>query len=266
LTYHRAILSQLSDNFNVNAANWSINLYVEVILEEPVTKLDRIVEQFGEQIVQGKYTPGAALPAETELCQNYEVSRATLREVVKVLAAKRLINVQRHRGLLIMPKEKWNYLDTDVLRWVLSVENNYDFIHILLETRIVVEPAIAEWAASRATAVDLVEMESALNDMDRLYEDKNAFNLADIRFHQALIAAAHNVVIEQLGEAISTLQRAVFDVTYFADHETREVTISQHRKLYDAVRLQNPKVARKISLAMITGVEKRIAEKYAAKP
>lgn len=234
-------------------------------MEEHVTKLDRTVEQFGEQIVSGKYEAGSPLPSEAELCQTYEISRATLREVVKVLAAKRLINVQRHRGLLVMTKEKWNYLDTDVLRWVLSSQNNYDFIHTLLETRRVVEPAIAEWAAQRATAADLVEMESALADMDKFYEDKDAFNLADIKFHRALIASAHNYVIEQLGEAISTLQRAVFDVTYFPDSATREVTINQHRKLYDAVRLKTPKVARKISTAMITGVEKRINEKYAKK-
>lgn len=231
-------------------------------MDPHITKLDRIVELFGRQIVEGQYESGAHLPAEADLCQTYEISRATLREVVKVLAAKRLINVQRHRGLLVMPREKWNYLDTDVLRWVLSTQDNYDFIHVLLETRSVVEPAIAEWAALRATALDLVEMESAVNDMDRFYEDKDAFNLADIRFHRALITSAHNFVIEQLGEAISTLQRAVFDVTYFPDNVTREVTISQHRKLYDAVRLRNPKVARKISTAMIASVEKRIADKY----
>ena len=102
--------------------------------------------------------------------------------------------------------------------------------------------------------------------MDRFYEDKNAFNLADVRFHQALIASAHNFVIEQLGEAISTLQRAVFDVTYFPDRTTRQITISQHRKLYDAIRLKNPQVARKISTVMIGGVEKRIAEKFFGNP
>ncbi len=241
-------------------------LIAEGVLGKKVTKLDRIVEQFGEQIVRGEYEAGSPLPAEVELCKTYEISRATVREVVKVLAAKKLINVQRHRGLLVMPREKWNYLDTDVLRWVLSIEENHEFIQILLETRCVVEPAIAEWAASRATAVDLVAMESALNDMDRLYDDKEAFNLADIRFHQALIAAAHNVVIEQLGEAISTLQRAVFDVTYFPDTTTREVTISQHRALYDAVRLKDPQVARKMSATMIAGVEKRITEKHIKKP
>lgn len=246
-------------------AVWLPFCWKDLAMKETVTKLDRIVEQFGAQIVHGTYLPGSALPSETELCKTFEISRATLREVVKVLGAKKLIDVQKHKGLLVMPKEKWNYLDTDVLRWVLSVEENHEFIHILLETRSVIEPAIAEWAAQRATAVDLVEMETALNDMDRFYEDKNAFNLADIQFHRALIASAHNYVIEQLGEAISTLQRAVFDVTYFSDNTTREVTISQHRKLYDAVRLKNPKVARKMSMVMIAGVEKRISEKYKKK-
>lgn len=231
-------------------------------MTEHITKLDRIVELFGNEIVQGKYVSGSALPAEAELCQIFDISRATLREVVKVLAAKRLIQVKRHSGLQVMEKEKWNYLDTDILRWVLSTQDNYEFIHILLETRSLVEPAIAEWAALRATATDLVDMESALIDMERFYQDKEAFNQADIRFHRALIASAHNVVIRQLGEAIGTLQRAVFDVTYFPDSNTREVTINQHRKLYDAVRLKNPKVARKISTVMISGVEKRIDEKY----
>ncbi|MDR3412053.1 MAG: FadR/GntR family transcriptional regulator [Formivibrio sp.] len=230
-------------------------------MKETGTKLDRIVEQFGEQIVHGAYIPDSALPSETELCKTYEISRATLREVVKVLGAKKLIDVQKHKGLLVMPREKWNYLDTDVLRWVLDSEDNYEFIRTLLETRIVVEPAIAEWAAQRATAADLAKMEAALFDMEKYYEDKNAFNLADIRFHQALIASAHNFVIEQLGDAISSLQRAVFDVTYFPDHATKEITIAQHQKLFDAVRLKNPKVARKISSTMIEGVEKRITQK-----
>lgn len=89
-------------------------------MKKTVTKLDRVVALFSAQIVQGDYAPGSALPAEAELCKTYELSRATLREVVKVLAAKKLINVQQHRGLQVMPKEKWNYLDGDVLRWVLA--------------------------------------------------------------------------------------------------------------------------------------------------
>lgn len=233
-------------------------------MKNSITKLSRVVEEFGQQIVEGTYAPGSPLPSETELCKTFELSRATLREVVKVLAAKRLIKVQQHSGLQAMPKEKWNYLDVDVLRWALSGPDNPELVRLLLETRSVVEPAITEWAAERATACDLMEMESAVNDMAKYRDDKPAFNSADVRFHQALVAAAHNYVIEQLGEAIGILQRAVFDATYVSDASTRDETIAQHRELYDAIRLKQAKSARRLSEAMIKRVEKRIVAAFEA--
>ena len=231
-------------------------------MRKTITKLNRVVEEFGAGIVRGTYAAGTGLPPEVELCKDYGLSRATLREVVKVLAAKKLIHVQPHCGLSVVPQEKWNYLDADVLRWRLAAGDCAGFIGVLLETRRLVEPAIADWAAQRASGADLAELEAALNEMDALYADKDAFNLADLRFHQALLASAHNVVIEQLGEALSTLQRAVFDVTYFPDATTRDITIRQHRALYDAIRLRNARLARKISIEMIQGVEARIEAKF----
>lgn len=225
------------------------------------TKLDRTIEQFGNDIIRGVYPKGTLLPTEAELCMVYDVSRATLREVIKVLSAKKLIDTQSRKGVLVNPREEWNYLDSEVLEWVLATGENYDFIQTLLEMRRVVEPAIAEWAAQRASAADLAEMEAALNDMAAQYEDKQRFNLADIRFHKALNASAHNYVIKQLGEAISTLQHAVFDATYLQDEAVKELTIRQHRELFEAVRMKNPRIARKISASMIEGVEQRLAGK-----
>ncbi|MEF2070078.1 FadR/GntR family transcriptional regulator [Consotaella aegiceratis] len=227
-----------------------------------LTKLERTIARFGFDIVSGRYGRQGALPSEAELCGLYEVSRATLREVIKVLGTKRLIDIQKHRGLFIEPRRRWNYLDTDVLHWALSAEDPYDLIQTLLETRAVIEPAIAEWAAMRADASDLAKMEAAVDEMDRCYQDKQAFNAADIRFHQALIASAQNFVVEQLGEAIEALQTAVFDVTYFPDAETKEITISQHRQLYDSIRLRKPATAKRISVQMIAGVRSRIDGRY----
>ena len=116
-------------------------------------------------------------------------------------------------------------------------------------------------SALRATAADLAEMEAALIDMAGQYEDKQRFNLADIRFHKALNASAHNYVIKQLGEAIGALQQVVFDATYLQDDAVKEITIKQHRELFDAVRMKNPRVAKKISASMIEGVVERLADK-----
>lgn len=89
-----------------------------------LNKTDRIVISLGKQIVSGKYVPGSALPAEAELCEEFETSRNIIREVFRSLMAKRLIEMKRYRGAFVAPRNQWNYLDTEVLQWVL--ENDYD--------------------------------------------------------------------------------------------------------------------------------------------
>nr|WP_272214557.1 FCD domain-containing protein [Marinicella sp. W31]MDC2880180.1 FCD domain-containing protein [Marinicella sp. W31] len=212
--------------------------------------------------MSGRYAGETSLPSEAELCGIYGVSRATLREVAKILASKGLIVIQKHRGLFIQERRDWNYLDTDVLNWVLAGEGSYEMIRTLLETRAIIEPEIAGWAAARAGADDLAKMEAALKDMDKFYADKDRFNEADIRFHAALIAAAQNYVVEQLGKAITALQIAVFDVTYFPDNTTKQITIDQHSELLNAIRLRKPGVAKRISTQMIEGVRSRVDQKY----
>ncbi|EGU94743.1 TPA: D-galactonate utilization transcriptional regulator DgoR, partial [Escherichia coli] len=112
-----------------------------------LNKTDRIVITLGKQIVHGKYVPGSPLPAEAELCEEFATSRNIIREVFRSLMAKRLIEMKRYRGAFVAPRNQWNYLDTDVLQWVL--ENDYDprLISAMSEVRNLVEPAIARWAA-----------------------------------------------------------------------------------------------------------------------
>lgn len=108
-----------------------------------LNKTDRIVITLGKQIVHGKYVPGSPLPAEAELCEEFATSRNIIREVFRSLMAKRLIEMKRYRGAFVAPRNQWNYLDTDVLQWVL--ENDYDprLISAMSEVRNLVEPAIA---------------------------------------------------------------------------------------------------------------------------
>ena len=85
-----------------------------------MTKTDRLIKDFGKQIAQGEFEPGSALPSEADLCVRFQTSRNVMREVIKVLSTKRLIDAQRHRGLFVMPNDQWNYLDADVLEWALE--------------------------------------------------------------------------------------------------------------------------------------------------
>ncbi len=89
-----------------------------------LNKTDRIVITLGKQIVYANTCQAAPLPAEAELCEEFATSRNIIREVFRSLMAKRLIEMKRYRGAFVAPRNQWNYLDTDVLQWVL--ENDYD--------------------------------------------------------------------------------------------------------------------------------------------
>ena len=213
-----------------------------------LNKTDRIVITLGKQIVHGKYVPGSPLPAEAELCEEFATSRNIIREVFRSLMAKRLIEMKRYRGAFVAPRNQWNYLDTDVLQWVL--ENDYDprLISAMSEVRNLVEPAIARWAAERATSSDLAQIESALNEMIANNQDREAFNEAD------------NPVLQQLSIAISSLQRAVFERTWMGDEANMPQTLQEHKALFDAIRHQDGDAAEQAALTMIASSTRRLKE------
>ena len=215
-----------------------------------LNKTDRIVITLGTQIVGGKYVPGSPLPAEAELCEEFETSRNIIREVFRSLMAKRLIEMKRYRGAFVAPRNQWNYLDTDVLQWVL--ENDYDprLIGAMSEVRNLVEPAIARWAAERATSGDLAQIESALNDMIANNQNREAFNEADIRYHEAVLQSVHNPV----------LQRAVFERTWMGDEANMPKTLQEHKALFDAIRHQDGDAAEQAALTMIASSTRRLKE------
>ena len=103
-------------------------------------------------------------------------------------------------------------------------------------------------------------IESALNDMMTHHQDRERFNEADIRYHEAVLAAVHNPVLQQLSVAISSLQRAVFERTYMPDEGNMPRTLREHRELYDAIRHQDPDAAEQAALAMIASSTKRLKD------
>ena len=222
-----------------------------------MNKTERLTQLFGKKITQGDFAPGSALPSEADLCAQFGVSRNIIREVVKVLSTKKLIDAQRNRGLFVMAAERWNYLDADVLEWTLEKGSNPSLIRSLIEVRSLIEPTISHWAAERATAVDLVAIEASYNEMVANPTRADLFHEADIRFHRAVLVAAHNVVMMQLSDAVSALQRAIFDFTFERDTAHMLLTINEHHELLDAIRRKNPQAAEAASRRMIQRTAKR---------
>lgn len=225
-----------------------------------LTKTDRLMVTLGRQIVSGKYLPGAALPAEADLCEEFATSRNIIREVFRSLEAKRLIEMKRYRGAFVAPRSQWNFLDSDVLQWALEQDEDPGLIAAMSEVRNLVEPAIARWAAERATSSDLAQIEAALNDMIANNQQRDAFNEADIRYHEAVLASVHNPVLQQLSVAISSLQRAIFERTSMGDEANMPQTLQEHKALFDAIRHQDSNAAEQAALTMIASSTRRLKE------
>lgn len=250
----------MGDTGKVNPLSQHGECHGETMNKQQIGKTDRIIIEIGQQIVGGKYVPGAALPAETELCEEFETSRNIIREVLRALMAKRLVEVKRYRGAFVTLRNQWNYLDTDVLNWVLAQDYDPRLIASMSEVRNLVEPTIARWAAERATSSELAVIEAALNDMIAHHQERERFNEADIRYHEAVLAAVHNPVLQQLSVAISSLQRAVFERTYMSDEGNMPRTLREHQELYDAIRHQDADAAEQAAMAMIASSTKRLKD------
>ncbi|KTR99749.1 FadR/GntR family transcriptional regulator [Pantoea dispersa] len=228
--------------------------------QEPLSKTERIIQTLGEEIVAGKYVPGAALPAEAELCERFSTSRNIIREVYRSLMAKRLMEMKRYRGAFVTSRNQWNYLDSDVLQWALAHDYDPRLIAAMNEVRVLVEPQIARWSAERATSTDLAAIELAYNEMVANHLNRDAFNDADIRYHEAVMASVHNPVLQQLNVAISQLQKAVFAQTYMADSGNMPRTLAEHKALFDAIRHQDGDAAEQAAKAMIASSTARLKE------
>lgn len=151
-----------------------------------------VIEEIGRRIVSGELSPGTALPSETELCHALEVSRTALREALRVLAAKNLLEPKRKIGTIVRPADSWNYLDADVLSWLLEDPRADRIIEELYELRHLIEPMAASLAATNATPSDISRLREAYRDMELAGDDGERITAPDARFHRGIIAASGN--------------------------------------------------------------------------
>lgn len=213
---------------------------------------DTVVRELARRILGGALAPGASLPNEAELCAELKVSRSSLREAVRVLAAKGLVEPRPRTGTRVRERDDWDRLDPDLLAWAGELEPDIDFVAGLIEARRVIEPAAAEFAARRASARDLAAIEEAYEGMaTSLPHDIEAYCEADLRFHSAILKASHNPVLAHLSGIIGAALMSAFRLT--TEHSrSYQRTLQVHADVLDAIRLRDTARARETMLRLIT--------------
>lgn len=168
---------------------------------------EQIVQQIEESILKGALKPGDQLPAERELAQNFGVSRTAVREAVKALREKGLVEAYSGRGTFITDGTSQAIRQSlDLMVRIGQQEGSEASVH-LAELRQILEPEIAALGAARIEEQLLATMREAVATMDRSLQDPDAYIEADLDFHLALAEAAGNPLVLSLLDSIVALLR-----------------------------------------------------------
>lgn len=144
------------------------------------------------------------------LAKELDVSRTVVREAIKVLAEKGLIESRPRIGTRVSPSQNWNYLDPDILNWIFSNDPTTKNTDDLIELRRMVEPAAARFAALRRSDEELKQLQKAFKDMTDAGANVEAGIEPDIRFHHIILKASRNRMLAPLGDSIESALAASF--------------------------------------------------------
>src|ERR1700730_5698880 len=151
----------------------------------------QVADRVGISIVRGDIGAGEALPPEMQICEMMDVSRTVVREAIRMLTGKGLVESRAKSGTRVRPPEDWNHLDPDVLRWLLETTDVDTYLAKLFQLRNAVEPAAAAMAATASSAKDRARLRAAYEGMVAATTN-DAFVAADIAFHKNVYFATRN--------------------------------------------------------------------------
>ena len=199
-----------------------------------------VVEDLGLRILRGDLRPDEPFPKEADLEVEFRASRSVIREAVKTLAAKGLLESRPRTGTRVLPPSHWTLMDSQVLGWRYSTAPPAQFFAELFEVRLMIEPEAAVLAAQRATAGDLADIRAALQAMTDASRANAPGIEADVRFHRSILAAARNPLLLQMGNLIA----AGLMISHRFCSESFEVFMPMHAAILDDIAARNGDAAR----------------------
>ncbi len=192
-----------------------------------------------ERHITDDLSPGDKLPPERELCATLNISRATLREALRALEDRRLIERRPGRGTVVCtPPEPQLALSFEP-----STDEGAREFAQAAELRRIVEPQVAELAALRATELDLAQLDEILRESHAGLTAEESLRL-DVEFHRRLAVAAGNPLLVGVCEAMNGLVHDVRLRSHLA-REGRRNSIEGHQRLYAALAAHDPAAARR---------------------
>jgi GntR family transcriptional repressor for pyruvate dehydrogenase complex len=229
----------------------------ELAVDEPLYKtvktsrlFEQIVAQVEESILKGQLKPGDQLPAERDLAQRFGVSRTAVREAVKTLREKGLVEAYSGRGTFITNGTSQGFRQS--LDLMIRINQQEGSAH-LAELRQVLEPEIAGLAANLIEEQLLATMRESVVIMDGNLHDPDAYVEADLDFHLALAEAVGNPLILSLLDSIVGLLRDQRSRIFSVDGGPERGQF-HHKRILAAIEERNAEKAREAMRAHLQQV------------
>ncbi|WP_245304628.1 FadR/GntR family transcriptional regulator [Rhizobium multihospitium] len=206
------------------------------------------VHELGRRIVGGDYPVGATLPNEPDLVEQFGISRTVIREAMKCLAGKGLVEIKTRVGTRVKERSNWHHLDTDVMVWYYETGPSVEIMRSIKDLRLALEPEATARAALRRTESDIAAINSAYEEMASTIGDVNSNADADLRFHTAIFAATHNMIYSQLIDLIAVgiyANRTLSGHEDIAEGQKRSLPL--HKAILNAIVAQDTDAAIKAS-------------------
>lgn len=220
----------------------------------------RVVDELGQAIASGDLPVDAQLVPE-EVGERFGVSRTVVREAFKVLETKGMVEARPKTGTRILPVDRWDLLDQDVIGWRVAGPARDSQLRELLDLRTAVEPLAAKrFAQSRdheAVTALRHHCEAMLTAIDS--GDASAFTAADIAFHAELLTGSGNLILAQISGAVEAALRAREDLDLLPEQLGHEV-VASHAAIADAIESGSPEAAEQASRALILTADEEITE------
>ncbi|MDP2537126.1 FadR/GntR family transcriptional regulator [Alteromonas stellipolaris] len=221
----------------------------------------QVAKEIGRRVVAGSLEPGTLLEEENSLAERYQVSRVVIRDAVKILVGKGLLDVRRGIGTKVRPRSEWTLLDDDVLAWHITAPPNQQFISQLMDVRLAFEPKAARWAAERADPEALKEIEKAVVRMEQESGSLEKFIVADALFHQAVLRAAHNEFLTSMEGMIYSALLVSVRITN-QDPRKNSDSVKFHRDLYEIIAKGDGEEAEVLTEKLLNDAIRRLKEAF----
>lgn len=212
-----------------------------------------VINEIGAGVINGRFPVGSTLPNDAALMAEFDVSRTVLREALKTLEAKGLLEARPKVGTKVAKRTRWNLYDAQVLAWHFGQPLEKDLLSGLKDMRRIVEPHAAGRAAERRTADHVRLMQYWIRQMEISGSETQNFALADFELHRIIADASQNPFLRSFIGVIELSHAFGYrPLVERPDPERMAALVQAHRALVTAIERGEPDAASQAMTATIT--------------